>query len=252
VTLTLHDERVQGWLTSGIIHILLLLLCLQVAVNITTLPEPLAEILFLEAPMAPSRGAVEPDQGTPVATAPRPQPASDRVQLPEHRPIPVPPERAVTTPLRQQPPITPERPASLAEQLIRPGLERPPTALGNPEGAKRTAPTGTVGVSGPPGENPTMGPTGPWQIEWVGAGREVVRSVLPQVPAGVEREIVLRFGFEVTPAGEVSGIRPLQKGEPALEEASLNALRQWQFQPLPAAAPQVAQQAVISFRFRIR
>jgi outer membrane biosynthesis protein TonB len=252
VTITLHDGRVQGWLTSGVIHILLLLLCLQVAVNITTLPEPLAEILFLEAPMAPSRGAVEPDQGTPVATAPRPQPASDRVQLPEHRPIPVPPERAVTTPLRQQPPITPERPASLAEQLIRPGLERPPTALGTPEGAKRTAPTGTVGVSGPPGENPTTGPTGPWQIEWVGAGREVVRSVLPQVPAGVEREIVLRFGFEVTPAGEVSGIRPLQKGEPALEEASLNALRQWQFQPLPAAAPQVAQQAVISFRFRIR
>jgi outer membrane biosynthesis protein TonB len=252
VTLSLHDRRVQGWFASGVFHTFLLLLFLLLAVNTIALPEPLAELLFLEAPMAPSRGAVEPGVGAPIAAAPRLQPASERVQLPEHRPLPVTPERVVTTPLRQPPPTAPNRPASLADQLIRPGLERPPTELGTPEGAKRTAPTGTVGVSGPPAENPTAGPTGPWQIEWVGAGREVVRSVLPQIPSGVEREVVLRFGFEVTPEGEVSAIRPLQKGEPALEEASLNALRQWKFQPLPAAAPQVSQQAVISFRFRIR
>ncbi len=254
MTLTLQDQRLQGWLASGAFHFLLALLFLVVMVETRTPPEPLAELLFLAAPATPSQGAESPAEGLPAAAAPRIQEAGERVLLPQRRPLNAPPETALPTPQRRDLQTDPVTPSQLVDRLVRPGLERPVSPVGMPEGAKRTAPTDPLGIPGALPGDPAAGSAGtrPWEIEWSGAGRDVVRSVLPEVPAGVEREVVLRFAFAVTPAGEVTALRPLQKGEPALEEASLTALRQWRFQALPAAAPQLDQEAVITFRFRIR
>lgn len=254
MTLTLQDQRVQGWMASGLLHLLLGLLFLMVIVETRTPPEPLAELLFLAAPATPSRGDETPAEGFPAAAAPVLPEAGERVLLPERRPLNLPPETVLSAPQRRDLQTDPVDPAQLVDRLLRPGLERPVGPTGTPEGLKQTPPTSPLGIPGAAPGDPAAGAAGtrPWEIEWSGAGRDVIRSVLPEVPSGVEQEVVLRFAFAVTPAGEVTALRPLQKGEPSLEEASLTALRQWRFQALPAAAPRLDQEAVITFRFRIR
>ena len=43
----------------------------------------------------------------------------------------------------------------------------------------------------------------------------------------------------------------LQKGETRLESVTLNALRKWLFSPLDSNAPQVRQEGVITFVYKL-
>jgi TonB family protein len=42
----------------------------------------------------------------------------------------------------------------------------------------------------------------------------------------------IRIRFTVAKDGTIISMLPLQKGEPNLEKAAMNALRQWRFNPL--------------------
>jgi len=57
-------------------------------------------------------------------------------------------------------------------------------------------------------------------------------KTLPKFPAGVNTNAEIKLKFTVMPDGTVGKIVLLQKAEPRLETAALNALRQWRFNPL--------------------
>jgi protein TonB len=86
-------------------------------------------------------------------------------------------------------------------------------------------------------------------IEWGGGGnRTVIYKVLPQYPRGHNVAGRVRLRFTVLPDGTVGLIVPLQRTDPLLERAAIEALRQWRFNPLPTATEMVG---VITFTFEL-
>jgi TonB family protein len=256
VVLSIRNRQTTGWVASAAFHLLLFLAFLVISVSMDSRVETFAEMLFLSSPPSQSTGRQDVGAGIPLATSPvEPDPATI-VNLPERRPALLPPDEILPVSSRQETELQRLQPSTVMDRVARTGLERPPTRIGSPTGEKIAPPlTGNPAGNLPPIEGAaaaTGGADRPYQIQWVGEHREIVRSILPDVPAGIEREVTLQFRFRVTPAGDVTAIRPLQKGEPVLEGAAQTALRQWRFQPLPPESPQEPQEAVITFRFRIR
>lgn len=71
-------------------------------------------------------------------------------------------------------------------------------------------------------------------IDWGGGGNRIVLTkVLPKKPPGtLDTQVKLRF--LVAPDGSVTLVLPVQKGgNPVVDAAAVNALRQWRFNRLP-------------------
>jgi TonB family protein len=87
-------------------------------------------------------------------------------------------------------------------------------------------------------------------LEWGGGGnRVVVHKELPKYPAGVNTATQIKIRFTVNPNGSVGMILPMQKGDPLLERAAIEALRRWQFNPLNDTKEMIG---FITFTFRVQ
>lgn len=92
-----------------------------------------------------------------------------------------------------------------------------------------------------------------YDIEWGGKGkRQIYNYIIPEYPEGVSKEIDIRLKFTILPDGTVGTILPLIKADTRLENTAINSLRQWRFEPLSSAQPQVEQTAVIVFPYRLQ
>lgn len=70
-------------------------------------------------------------------------------------------------------------------------------------------------------------------IDWGGGGNRILLSKkLPQFPKSVKSNARIELRFKVLSDGSVSQVIPLQKADPALEQAAINAIKQWRFNPL--------------------
>ena len=150
--------------------------------------------------------------------------------------------------------LTPRVPERIREPQ---GLEAVSKALEGRTGGKvlpapsDLAPAGPIPRSGPEGTRPTS--EQPFFIEGEAARRTILVKVIPDYPAGVNKEAVVRIRFSVLPSGLVGKAVLLKKGgEAALEQLTLEAFRQWRFNPLPADVPQVEQEGIITFRWILR
>lgn len=113
-----------------------------------------------------------------------------------------------------------------------------------PQGGKEMAPSGDIG-----------GPTTaqPFFIEGDAAQRKIQKKVIPEYPSGLQKEATVKIRFTVLPDGRVGEMIPLLKGGDAtLEQITMNALRQWRFNPLSPSAPQVNVQGIITFNYLLR
>jgi len=90
-------------------------------------------------------------------------------------------------------------------------------------------------------------------IDFGGRGiRKIYSYSLPKYPDGVSKEIDVKLRFTILPDGTVGTIIPLMKVDSRLENAAMNSLRQWRFEPLPKSQKQFDQTAVIVFPYRLR
>lgn len=87
----------------------------------------------------------------------------------------------------------------------------------------------------------------PFEIE--GLNRDPAYAPLPVYRTQVNATIRVRI--TVDPQGRVAQRFLLLKGDPVLEKAAMDALRQWRFNPLPPNAPQEPQTGIVTFRFRL-
>lgn len=92
-----------------------------------------------------------------------------------------------------------------------------------------------------------------FDIDWGGMGtRKIYSYILPEYPEGVQKEIDIRLRFSIKPDGTVGSVTLLTKADTRLEQAAINSLWQWRFEPLPQTAKQINQSAVIVFPYRLR
>lgn len=111
------------------------------------------------------------------------------------------------------------------------------------------------GTGGPKGMGNDLGGPGGfgYDIEWGGGGqRKIYSYVLPEYPSGVNKEIDIRLRFTILADGTVGNVFPLTKADTRLENAAINSLKQWRFEPLRKGQKQVEQIAVIVFPYRLQ
>ena len=114
--------------------------------------------------------------------------------------------------------------------------------VGNPSGTVEGTGTGKSGYGPGAGE-------GYGDIEWGGGGnRTVLQKKLPKYPSGVNTNAQIRIKFTVSFDGTVTSMVPLQKGDPTLERAAMDALRQWRFNRLRENKDMYG---IITFTFRL-
>ena len=82
--------------------------------------------------------------------------------------------------------------------------------------------------------------------------RRIYSYIEPSYPAGVHKQIDIRLKFAILPDGTVGTILPLTKADTKLENAAINSLRQWRFEPLSPNQKQTEQTAVIVFHYRLQ
>ncbi len=261
---SLTDIR-KALVLSGLLHLLLFLIFLAISVGLDLNTVEFAEMSFVSS----SRGS----SSTPAIRTERPavveskpiaakaeivqvnQPKAEPVNLPkrrmleEEKPEAIHRESGKLTPNMQVEKI-PLRRDALAED------EPVATTPGGTAGEKAQ-----VGASEVPLGDKELAPTGevgsatealPYSIEGDAAQRRILNQVIPQYPSGLQREAVVRIRFIVLPDGRISQMIPVQKGDPTLEEITLQALRKWRFSPLTPSAEQRNVQGIITFRYELR
>lgn len=92
-----------------------------------------------------------------------------------------------------------------------------------------------------------------FDIQWGGNGiRKIYSYVIPDYPEGVNKEIDIRLKFTIKPDGTVGSIFLLTKADTRLENAAINSLWQWRFEPLTLNQTQSDQTAIIVFPYRLQ
>ncbi len=92
----------------------------------------------------------------------------------------------------------------------------------------------------------------PYEIEGDVAERSVVSRIIPEYPENLQKQAVVKIRFTVLPNGHVGEMLPLIKSDPTLENITMDALRQWRFNPLPATEPQQIETGIITFRYLLK
>lgn len=92
----------------------------------------------------------------------------------------------------------------------------------------------------------------PYQIEGQAARRTVLSRVIPEYPENLQKEAIIKISFTVLPNGQVGDMIPVIKSDATLEKITLEALRQWRFNPLPSYEQQRPEKGIITFRYLLK
>ncbi|HRS00921.1 MAG TPA: energy transducer TonB [Bacteroidota bacterium] len=115
--------------------------------------------------------------------------------------------------------------------------------IGNPKGSEQGRGLGDKGYGAGLG-------MGLGDIEWGGGGNRIVlQKKIPVYPPGVNTSGTIRIKFTVLPDGTVDKMIPLEKADPRLERAAMDALRQWRFNPIKE---NIVMEGIITMAFKLR
>jgi len=260
-------ETTTGWITSLMVHGLLLVLFFLVSI-----PEVIENQDFIEVSWG-SPAVSTPAPQSITETASRSADASPSVLTRETKSGPKKPSQPVFLPERRASDPTEEiRSAPRSEKLE---VSETGTTSGTLERGRVGERTTTTGTSlgereqaGPPGSNPgtslnpSSGLAGPggdlekgvsFSIQWMQGGtRRKLSGDLPKYPAGTNVEAQIKILTVILPDGSVKSTQPAQKANTALEEVALKEVRFWKFESLRPSQPQKEQTCVVTFLFTLR
>ncbi|MDD3051012.1 MAG: energy transducer TonB [Candidatus Cloacimonetes bacterium] len=89
----------------------------------------------------------------------------------------------------------------------------------------------------------------PYILEGDITQRNTVSKKIPEYPEGLQKNVTIKIEFSVLPNGSVGNVMVIQKADTVLENISINALKQWRFNPIPGDKIQTG---TISFIFQLR
>jgi len=234
---------------SAIFHILLVLLFL----TISAAPEPLtAGYLEVEFGEFSDGRPVQRALPTLVKKTPEDVHPADTRQQPKAAPVTE--SKPVDLPDQTVVPDDPEIQSPDADEIEHDPVERDPDPSNEaviaaaPAASLEGQPQGDRGnETGVEGQGADAERTAPYVLE--GIDRVPLRTQLPQYDEKVNAVIQVRI--TVDPSGRIVRVFPLRKGNPTLEEAVMQALGLWLFNPLGPGAPRENQTGTITFRFRL-
>lgn len=91
-----------------------------------------------------------------------------------------------------------------------------------------------------------------YSFDWGGRGtRKILRWEKPKFPPGVQKEIDIKIKFTILPDGSVVSPIPLIKADTQLEDAAIQALKTWRFEPLRPNQIQFEQTVIITIPYRL-
>lgn len=94
--------------------------------------------------------------------------------------------------------------------------------------------------------------SGGYSFDWGGRGtRKILRWEKPKFPPGVQKEIDIKIKFTILPDGSVVSPIPLIKADTQLEDAAIQALKTWRFEPLRPNQIQFEQTVIITIPYRL-
>ncbi len=259
------NERQWGIISTVVFHVLIFLFFIAVQVAPQEEPEEFVELTLASTTLRRAE-RYSPPQPQPASPPPaqtqqaiRSQPR-DVVKMPEREMTEKAPPEIKEAPRERV--FMEENPARLSEDRVR--TTEPPREesqvdlrdryIGRREDAP--APNQVTGArTGPSPETSEVGeglsPAQSFSIEWVGGNREKLWGDLPSYPKGLNKAATIRVRFFVNPDGTVGQTIILQKGDPRLESITTQALKTWRFNRLEDNAPQVQQQGIATFIFRV-
>jgi outer membrane biosynthesis protein TonB len=258
-------ERQIGWAGSAGLHALLLLLFFFLHVPDVVQKQEFVEVSWgatavprMSTSVAPTTSSTVQETAPTVQQPTQPQPVSQPVLPPERRTfdlsdevVHVPktdkmdvPERGSNVQTAEQPNVG-ERETRTGQELGERERTMPGSQTGTGPGG--TSPLGSIGV----GADVDRG--GSYSVHWLDGGSRRLSSFnLPGYPEGVNVEAQVQILTVVMPDGSVKAVSPAQKAHPKLEEVAMKEVRQWRFEPLRSTQPQLEQNAVIIFLFKLK
>lgn len=91
-----------------------------------------------------------------------------------------------------------------------------------------------------------------YSFDWGGRGtRKILRWEKPKFPPGVQKEVDIKIKFTILPDGSVVSPVPLIKADTQLEDAAIQALKTWKFEPLRDNQIQFEQTVIITIPYRL-
>ena len=259
------SERRWGIISTIVFHVFIFILFMVIQVASQAQPEEFVELEF--AAMSLRRS----ERYSPPPPQPRSNPPAQAQEANRSQPREVVkiPERQMTEkapPEIQDPPkervFMDENPARLSEDRVR--STEPPREESQVDirdryiGRREDTPTPNQVTGARPGVRPEtsdigegLSPAQSFSIEWVGGNREKIWGELPTYPKGLNKAATIRVRVFVNPDGTVGNTIILQKGDPRLEAVTLQALKTWRFNKLDENAPQIQQQGIATFIFRV-
>ncbi len=232
--MTYNSVRNLSFSASIFIHVIILLLFLVINFSITYPPEKYVELSFGTSGMPGSSGAAGTKIDNVEQAAKKEPKSTSKSNAVEVKKVDLP--KAVNT---------------SEDNVVKPAEKKKVKAPVEKTKSDKTI-NSNVTTAGKGNKSSGTGSFG-YDIDWGGQGqRKIYSYILPAYPAGVQKEIDIRLRFTIMPDGTVGTILPLIKADTRLENAAINSLRQWRFEPLSPDQKQVPQTAVIVFPYRLQ
>jgi len=92
----------------------------------------------------------------------------------------------------------------------------------------------------------------PYTIRGEIATRKIINKVIPKYPEGYNEEAEVVVRLTVAPNGTIIRKRIVKTGGKIFDEITLDALREWKFERLPASLPQNDQEGEITFVYKLK
>ena len=257
----LNSRTIISWAVSLAVHTLILVILLIVNVfmapeipeysemdffSVPTITSPAqAQVPSVTTPTSEKTEEIEPDERPENLTLPRMKHLPD--EQPELRERNVEKIRATEEPFGGQ--VEPSARPSEREESYPVAQQTEPERKPTPDAQRLVLGQKTVtGTGEEAGESKDR----PYTIEGAASARQVIAEVLPEYPAGLNKEAVIKIRFTVLPNGTVGEMVPILRGDTLLEDLTMRAFRRWRFNPLPPDLPQEPQAGIITFRYILK
>jgi outer membrane biosynthesis protein TonB len=254
------SDDIRGWVGSLLFHVLIAGLLFLWQVNVTTGEPEYLEVSWgtvapvaVSVPSTPALPGSDAGPASPSYSTPR------TVDLPERK-FPSNDDDVVRVPSGRKMDV-PGAPARSRETIAGTVRAQKDRGVGSGMGSKERFATPGRGMYAAAVADPRAGGTAgsgagngvSMSMTWSDGGtRKKISGELPEYPAGVNVETQIRIETVVLPDGTVRSLKPALKGNTKLEDAAMNAVRLWRFEPLRRSSPQREQVCSIVFNFRLR
>lgn len=215
---------------SVLFHLFLALFFLLISCHLEVIPP---EPMELGLSMLAEEGMYEEEGMSSAALAPEKEGGDVPVEMPE---VDAPPIKGEETSLKEEDILSEGIADTLLGEISESGKSLDPKAASTGEES--------LGVGGKKGM--------PFSITGALSKRKILKKVLPSYPSGYEERTDVQVKLTVGPAGEVKKLLLMKTGGAVFDNTTLEALREWRWEPLPPGVEQADQEGIITFYYELK